>query len=174
MSKTSAIYVAAFLLLAPQAFADDSHHTSDPNSTSTTETDQPLMGGAMIPGMMPMPMMKMMSEFMAPEHVEGRIAFLRTELGISDQQKAQWETFASALRTMSAHHQRSTDMMKGGTPGMTGSVIDRIGQKESALKQNLEEIQHLRSALEPLYSTLSDPQKKIADGLFMLCPMCGM
>ena len=55
--------------------------------------------GKMMEGMMPMmPMMGMMRIMMAPEHVEGHIAFLRTEIQITDAQLPQWNAFADVLR----------------------------------------------------------------------------
>ena len=33
------------------------------------------------------------------DHIEGRIAFLRTELKITDAQASAWDAFAEALRT---------------------------------------------------------------------------
>jgi hypothetical protein len=76
---------------------------------------QGMMGGrGMVDGNMPMTNMMQMMGMMGQrgaetgcagmggmamiDHVEGRIAFLRTELKITDAQNAAWNTLADALR----------------------------------------------------------------------------
>src|SRR6516165_8683561 len=52
-----------------------------------------MMGGSM-------PMMKMIGLGMAAiDHIEGRIAFLRAELNITEAQASAWNAFADAMRT---------------------------------------------------------------------------
>lgn len=174
MSKSNFLLVAAFLTLSSPVLAEESHHVDSSASPSSTSQPTNLMPGEMMTSMMPM--MTMMREVMAPEHVEGRIAFLRTELGITDQQLTQWETVAGALREMAKHAGKSESMMDGAMMPSNGqtpaSLMDHISRQEDGLKGQLQELQHLKAALAPLYASLSDVQKKTADELIMLCPMC--
>jgi hypothetical protein len=121
----------------------------------------PMMGMMGQGGMMPMMGMG--------EHVEGRIAFLRTELKITDAQLSQWNTFADALR---ANAKRMTEirnaMMQGGMMGQGGtspSAPDRLDRMERMMTVMLDAVKAMRSALGPLYAVLSDDQKKTADQL---------
>ena len=67
------------------------------------------MMGMMGPGGMMSMMMSMAG------HVEGRIAFLKTELKITDAQTPQWNAFADALRANAQRiREMRTTMMQGG------------------------------------------------------------
>ena len=141
-----------------------------------------MMGpGMMGPGMMGwdrdrmMPMMRggMMGMMMGPgmmaQHVEGRIAFLRAELGITAAQEAQWNAFAEALRAsaqaMADMHQQMMPMMQGGP--QTVPLPQRLELHERMMTSHLEALRRVRTAAGPLYAALDDRQKRIADGLMM-------
>jgi hypothetical protein len=135
------------------------------------------MGGAMMGGAMGqmMPMMGggmtgggMMCGGMMSDHTEGRLAFLKTELKITDAQLPQWNRVAEALRatgsTMTGMHQQ---MMQGGWPA---TLPARLDLREKMLAAHLDALKGMKAALAPLYAAFSDEQKKIADDL-MTCPM---
>lgn len=83
--------------------------------------------GAMMRNMMPM-MRGMMAQrmdrmdgpmgMMSPRRVEGRIAFLRTELKITDAQQPAWNAFADALRAEARSVQDMRQRMTGQGRGM--------------------------------------------------------
>lgn len=118
-------------------------------------------------------MMSMMRDMMGmmsaqASNIETRIASLKTELKITDAQAPQWDRFAEALRTavksMSGVHQK---MM---AQGMGGTLLARLDRQEAMLTAHLASVKSLKEALEPLYASFSDEQKKIADGM-MIGPM---
>lgn len=145
-----------------------------------------MMGGgcgmmSMMGGRMPMmDMMRMMGTMRQPDdgtggmatidHVEGRIAFLRTELKISDAQDSAWNAFADALRANAKSLGEVRSSMMAG-PGQQG-VVDRLALQEKWLAARLEGTRAIKSALTNLVSTLSDDQKKTADEL--LAPHMGV
>jgi hypothetical protein len=106
------------------------------------------------------------------DHVEGRIAFLRTELKITDAQSTAWNAFADALRTnaKSLGEVRASLVPQAG--GAQQSLVDRLALQEKWLTARLEGTRAIKSALTNLVSTLSDEQKKTADEL--LAPHMGM
>lgn len=59
----------------------------------------PMMQGGTMPMMRGMQQNGMMPMMGMADHVEGRIAFLKAELKITDAQLPQWNTFADALRS---------------------------------------------------------------------------
>ncbi len=127
-----------------------------------------MMGGGMKDMMSMMrDMMRMMSGMMAA-NAESRIAMLKTELKITDAQASQWDRFADALRSaaksMSDMHQK---MMAS---GMDGTLLARLDRQEAMLSAHLTSVRSLKEALQPLYASFSDEQKKIADGV-MIGPM---
>jgi hypothetical protein len=96
------------------------------------------------------------------DHVEGRIAFLKTELKITDAQLSQWNTFADALRS---NARQTAEML--GTVGQatTLNAPDRLDRREKMLTSMLAMVRSTKAALSPLYSALSNEQKKQADSL---------
>ena len=104
------------------------------------------------------------------DRVEGRIAFLRTELKITDAQAPAWNAFADALRANAkALGELRTSMMSqaGSEP-----LVDRLTWQEKWLSARLEATRAMKSALTNLVGSFSDEQKKTADEL--LAPQMGM
>jgi hypothetical protein len=148
-----------------------------------------MMGSGMSGDMMPMmPMMRMMmahmSEMSMPgmdmaDRIEGRIAFLRTELKITDAQQKPWNDFAQTLRE---NARKLGDMRSMMAPNAaTQTVAQRLEQQEKWYTARLEGIRALKGATSELYSALSDEQKKTADqilpphlGLMPMMPMAMM
>src|SRR3954471_5517252 len=95
------------------------------------------------------------------EHIEGRIAFLKTELRITDVQKPQWDTFADALRAVARTHQSIHEQMT--KAGMPSSWPERLAFQQKALSTRLNSLSALEAAAKPLYVLLTDEQRKLAD-----------
>ncbi|HEV2548902.1 MAG TPA: Spy/CpxP family protein refolding chaperone [Stellaceae bacterium] len=143
--------------------------------------EQTMMGGGQMPmmgGMMMMEMMAhggmmpMMSSMMMPmmgmaDHVEGRLAFLKTELKITDAQLPQWNAFAEALRANATQAngmmKQMPAMMQGGAPS---SLPEQLEVIEKHMATHLEMLQRLKTSLLPLYASFSEEQKRSADALF--------
>ena len=100
------------------------------------------------------------------DHTEGRLAFVKAELKITEAQEPLWNTYAAASRertnTMLA---RCTTMM-GQRKGPTASLLDQLDQNEQLMTMQLDAMRAMSKAIRPLYASLSDTQKKSADQLF--------
>ena len=137
-----------------------------------------MMGGDM-PMMNMMAMMRMM-EMMglgmaAIDHIEGRIAFLRAELNITEAQASAWNAFADAMRTNAkklAEVRASMMARLDAGQQQAPTMAERLDQQERSLLARLEGTQALKSAVTNLYGTLSEDQKKTANEL--LAPQMGM
>lgn len=104
------------------------------------------------------------------DRVEGRIAFLRTELKITDNQTAAWNAFADALR---ANAKSLGEVRAAITAGAAQQgLVERFALQEKWLAARLEGTRAIKSALTNLMGVLSDDQKKAADEL--LAPHMGM
>ena len=106
---------------------------------------------------------------MMGDHVEGRIAFLKTELKITDAQTPQWNVFADTLRANARRmsEMRNT-MMQGGMMGQGGASVsapDRLDRMEKMMATMVESLKATKATLAPLYAVLTDEQKKVADQL---------
>lgn len=129
----------------------------------------PMMG--MMMGMMGqggmMPMMGIGG--MMGDHVEGRIAFLKTELKITDTQTPQWNAFADTLRANALRmSEMQNTMMQGGMMGQGGASVsapDRLDRMEKMMATMVESLKATKATLAPLYAVLTDEQKKVADQL---------
>ena len=112
--------------------------------------------------------MAMMATAMA-EHVEGRLAFLKTELKITDAQLPLWNDFAQVVRD---NAKAMGTMMQGGMMGMSQSakLPDKLAMREKMMTVHLDALRKLKAAVDPLYAAFTDEQKKAADQL-MLSPM---
>jgi LTXXQ motif family protein len=149
--------------------------------------DMPMMNmmGRMHDMMGGMPMMNMMSmmrmmEMMGPgmaaiDRIEGRIAFLRAELNITEAQASAWNAFADAMRTNAKKlREVRASMMPQPDAGQqqAPTVAERLDQQERSLVARLEGTRALKSTVTNLYGTLSEDQKKTANE--PLAPQIGM
>jgi hypothetical protein len=107
------------------------------------------------------------------DRVEGRIAFLRTELNITDAQTQVWNAFADALRTNARNLGAVHGAMMGQmSSGQTQTLAQRLDAQETWLTARLEGTRTLKAGFTGLYASLSDEQKATADEL--LAPHMGM
>lgn len=155
----------AFLMASPAAFAQ--------------QWPQDMMGqGGMAQGMSACDHMPMMGRMHSGQHVEGRIAFLKAELKITEAQTSQWNAYADALRANSARMQalRSEMMSKGmmnhgmmsqGEGGKGPSVPEHLDWAEQHMAAHMEMLGEIKGPLTALYGVLDDEQKHLADELLM-------
>jgi hypothetical protein len=134
----------------------------------------PGMSGGMA-GAGDMPMMGMMRIMMGRDdrsmmgamarRVEGRLAFLKTELKITDAQLPLWNAVADAMRA----NAKTMGDMAGGMMGgsQTATLPDKLAMREKMMTAHLEALRKFKAAVDPLYAALSDEQKKTADELLI-------
>jgi hypothetical protein len=139
--------------------------TQPPRGQTGMMGDMGMMGnmGPMMPMMRQMMMNRQDGMSMPFEHVEGRIAFLKAELRITDAQKPQWDAFANTLRENARTHQSMHEQMTKG--GMPSSWPERLAFQQKALSARLNSLNDLEAAAKPLYASLTEEQRKIADQL---------
>lgn len=163
---TAAILAGASLVMAQTA--TDPHHPNQPPATAQPRpapANMGMMSNMMSGGMMRMmgdcPMMGMMMGQDASTFAEGRIAFIKAELAITDAQKAVWDSYAAALKKnlqgMQAMRPTMMKVMEAKTP------VDRLDAHIAAMSGRLTSLQELKPALDKLYAALSEEQKKNVD-----------
>lgn len=95
--------------------------------------------------------------------VDGRLAYLKGELDITDAQAAAWEGYASAVKArvdlMKGMHESMIEIMQKGT------ATERMDARIAGMEAMLEAMKAMKPATEALYAVLSDEQKKVADEL---------
>ena len=102
--------------------------------------------------------------------MEARLAYIKSDLEITDAQMDVWNAYADAFRkrhdAMAGMH---SDMMaaKNG-----GTAVERLDARIKATEAKLDSLKALKMPTDNLYNALSDNQKKKADAL--LGGGCGM
>ena len=157
--------VAASQALA-QSDAHDGHHPQQQGSAPPPATSVPsgapgmgvmkMMGDGMdMSGMMQM-MSRMHSSMggcmsdAAFDHIEGRIAYLRTELHITDAQATTWNAFADVLPG-----QTQTSKASPSGSAERGSFLDRIARQGGGRAGSLDRVRPLNAAVTPTSSVIS-------------------
>jgi hypothetical protein len=174
LSKTRVTLVAAALLgSAAMANAQTTNgaatlhpDTSVPGVMSGT----PLTAGSQSSGGMAetgmgrmMSAMRGMTSMMAPDHVEGRIAYQKAELAITDAQLPQWTAVADALRQNAKAMQDG--MAKMAKDGMPTAAPARGDMMVTMMSERLDGMKKLGAANKALYAVLTPNQRKTADDM---------
>jgi len=150
------------------AQTSDLHHTGAPAGTMPMAA-QPGMSmpgagepaGAAMGGDMGR-MMEMMGGMGMPfEHVEGRIAYLKAELKITEAQSASWNAFADTMRTDAAAMKALHDGMAG--TGMPATAPDRMAAQRKMLAGRMAMMDRSEASMKALYAALSAEQRTSFD-----------
>jgi LTXXQ motif family protein len=90
-----------------------------------------------------------------------RLATLKTQLAITPEQLATWDTYATALKKNATGTQAMRQTMKTGMSAKT--PLERLDAQVTAMEARLAALKEVKPALSNLYTALSDEQKKKAD-----------
>ena len=165
--------LALALLAGPASAQQPDHEQHHPGETppGAAASGPGMQGGGMpMRGMMrmmmgedEMPGMRMMAAMAG--HVEGQLAFLKTELKITDAQLPLWDAVADVIRANARSMRSMAEGMMGSA--QTAALPDRLAAREKMMSAHLEALRKFKAAIDPLYAAFSDEQKKTADELLM-------
>jgi len=96
-------------------------------------------------------------------NVEDRIAYLHSQLKITSAQESQWNTFADVMRNNGETMGQLFEQRKAA--GKL-SAIDDMKQYAQIAQAHADGMKKLVDAFDPLYSSFSPEQKKLADVTF--------
>ena len=107
------------------------------------------------------------------KHIDGRLAFLKTELKITSEQEKLWEDYATVAKTNAKSMQERCDAAKEkwkdakekGDAKQRPPLPERLDARTESLEARLEALRAKTNAVKPLYDALNDEQKKTADEL---------
>lgn len=108
-------------------------------------------------------MQKMICGF--ADKLDGRLAFLKAELKLTDAQTAVWSAFETAWKAAAQTALAKCDAMNAHMDmdhGDTG-VLGKLSMMETHMVDHLEVVRAQKAALEPFLKALTDDQKKIAN-----------
>jgi hypothetical protein len=109
-------------------------------------------------------------------HIDGRIAFLKAELKITQAQEPAFDVFARELRQNAAELGQMVEKQRAqrdqiraqralGNEPPRPDALERMQQRADMSKAHAEQNQRMLAAFKPLYDQLSAEQKKSADEL---------
>ena len=161
------------LAVTPTFAQRPEHQQHHPGETPpAAEMQGPGMPGGGMAGSGGMPMVGMMmgqdgmgGMSMMAGHVEGRLAFLKTELKITDAQLPLWNAVADVIRANAKTMGSMGDGMMGDM--QTSTLPEKLAAREKMMTAHLEALRKFKAAVDPLYAALSDEQKKTADELLI-------
>ena len=94
---------------------------------------------------------------------DGRLAYLKGELNVTEAQTEAWNGYADAVKArvdvMQNMRQTMMDTMQ------QGNAIERMDARITSMQAMVEAMSALKPTTEKLYGVLTDEQKKIADQL---------
>lgn len=117
-----------------------------------------MMGGGMISQGMPMGRHAHMSAM-----AEGRLAYLKGELAITEKQAETWNAYVEAVNTQVAAMQKLQAKMMN--VAEKGTAVERMDARIKGMQAMVEAMSALKPATMKLYDVLTIEQKKIADDL---------
>jgi hypothetical protein len=180
MKKVTVALVAGTIVVASLAIAgaqSDNQRDWGPGWGQGWGLGGMMMGGMMGRGYMGGMMGGMMgygAEGML-DRIDGRLAFIKTELNIRDDQAKQWDALAQVIRdNAEVHNAMMRSMMEEMHEGdyFDKPLPERLTVMETHMEARLEQIRAVRESLDALYAVLDDEQKKTADEVVL--PVMGM
>jgi hypothetical protein len=169
---------------APAGAAPDPHHPETPAGTpqpapppaqrAAPGPGMPGPGGGMMGGDMARMMQPMMQQMMQGRmaaaamqpfrRVEGRLAYFRAELRITDAQAPQWNAFADVVRAQAEKFRQAMQQAMGAAPA-PGPAPQQMERRIALLATHLDAMRAVATATTPLYAALSEEQRRTADEL---------
>ena len=109
------------------------------------------------------------------DRVDGRLAYMKTELKITPEQTTAWDAFAAVVRTSANAH---NNMMRSRAEDFdSGAIFDkplpeRLAFQIAGMEARLAQIKSIKAAADDLYAALTDEQKAVADDVVL--PLTGI
>ncbi|MDY0885613.1 Spy/CpxP family protein refolding chaperone [Dongia soli] len=88
-------------------------------------------------------------------HIDGRLAFLKAELKITDAQESLWQHYADDLRNSAGKMAEHCAAMTGEQAKAALSLPERLKLQETFMAQQLDVLRAMERSLQPLYDALS-------------------
>lgn len=96
------------------------------------------------------------------EHLDGRLAYLKAELKLTDSQAGAWNAFADAWRGAAQKAKQKCDAADTRMDHSKPTVLQKLSMMENHMVDHLDVVRAQKAAIESLFTALSDEQKKIA------------
>lgn len=95
--------------------------------------------------------------------IEGRLAFLRTELKLTEAQLPLFARLADEMRASAKAMEARHAERKAQATAQPASAVERLERRNAVMKEFTAASERYLEALKPLYASFSDEQKDVAD-----------
>lgn len=99
------------------------------------------------------------------ERIDGRLAYLEAEIGITNDQSPAWNRFAEEVRTSVEAHNSMMRQHWNAADNQTQPAPERISEQIDLMRARLTQLESLQAAVEALYGSLDAEQRREADTL---------
>jgi LTXXQ motif family protein len=158
MKRSTALAVA--VLTATVGLGTSTAYAQDGKGMGGMMMGQGMMGDCPMMTRMSRKVRRMMGGDMQAM-TDQRLATLKTQLAITPEQQATWDTYAAALKKNVTGMQTMRQTMQ--TAMGAKSPAERLDAQVTAMESRLAALKEVRPALSNLYTALNDEQKKKAD-----------
>jgi len=97
------------------------------------------------------------------DHLEGRLAYIKAELKLTDAQTGPWNAFAEAWRAAGQKAKQKCDAADMRADHSKPEVLNKLTMMENHMVDHLEVVRAQKAAIESLFTSLSEDQKKTAN-----------
>jgi hypothetical protein len=150
------------MLIGPLAPARAQNLTPDSSAQSAPAAPSP---AATPPAAKPRPAARRQARVVRrTESIDQRIAMLHAELKITPAEEPDWQAVAQTMRDNAAA-MRKIVADKSGQKDMT--AVDDLKTYEQFAQAHVDGLQKLVASFQALYDAMPDPQKKVANQVFM-------
>jgi hypothetical protein len=104
-------------------------------------------------------------DFSMSRHIEGRIAYAKAELKITDAQAPLWSKVADTMRENAKAMDDAMAALKRDPNAPAPTALERLELRSKMAQIHAQGSQQLLASFKPLYDALSPDQKKAADEL---------
>jgi protein CpxP len=96
--------------------------------------------------------------------LENHIKDLHTQLQITPAQESQWAAVAKTMRDSAIETDKAIDKREALVK--SASAVDNLNAYGDIAQAHTDSVKRLAAAFAPLYASMSDDQKKVADAVF--------
>jgi hypothetical protein len=102
------------------------------------------------------------------DRIDGRLAYMKAELKITEQQTAAWDGFAAAARSNAeSHNAMMESIFEEADDEADKALPERLALRITLMEARLEQMKALKGSIDTLYGVLSEEQRKTADDIVL-------
>ncbi len=104
--------------------------------------------------------------FGSARYLEGKLAFVRTELQITPEQEPAWQRLEALLKDLIAQRSAARDAFaEQRESGVRKDLVTRLDRRIAMMESTMAQLRDVSAAVKDLYAELDPEQREIAESL---------